>query len=239
MRQLSHLFLHNYPSFFSPLYWCLNKPIPLCLPSKILRKEGPSAFLKGAGCRALVIAPLFGIAQVMYFVGVGEYILENSPLSLLSAWDWISFLAMQWTLRIWMKNKWQLHTNSLQQKKKEKKKCTQVLFDKVRKASVCKDLWFHPLYGLTAVLHLNTFMTYSVGCGQCLINVLALLCWGTQELQCYSFFVLRRSCSVSLCEGGELTPSKRQTCFCIFFHVITFHIILYVWASCILNGWTK
>uniref|UniRef100_A0A3Q1FBS1 Solute carrier family 25 member 55a n=1 Tax=Acanthochromis polyacanthus TaxID=80966 RepID=A0A3Q1FBS1_9TELE len=35
------------------------------------RTEGPSAFLKGAGCRALVIAPLFGIAQVMYFVGVG------------------------------------------------------------------------------------------------------------------------------------------------------------------------
>lgn len=53
--------------------------------SKIMRKEGPSAFLKGAGCRALVIAPLFGIAQVMYFVGVGEYILDNSPLSLLSA----------------------------------------------------------------------------------------------------------------------------------------------------------
>ncbi|XP_077428437.1 solute carrier family 25 member 55a isoform X2 [Vanacampus margaritifer] len=52
--------------------------------SKILRKEGPSAFLKGAGCRALVIAPLFGIAQVMYFVGVGEYILDNSPLSVLS-----------------------------------------------------------------------------------------------------------------------------------------------------------
>ncbi|CAB1450812.1 unnamed protein product [Pleuronectes platessa] len=53
--------------------------------SKIMRKEGPSGFLKGAGCRALVIAPLFGIAQVMYFVGVGEYILDNSPLSLLSA----------------------------------------------------------------------------------------------------------------------------------------------------------
>ncbi|CAG11807.1 unnamed protein product, partial [Tetraodon nigroviridis] len=44
--------------------------------SKILRKEGPSAFLKGAGCRALVIAPLFGIAQVMYFVGIGEYIVD-------------------------------------------------------------------------------------------------------------------------------------------------------------------
>uniref|UniRef100_A0A3P8RQT8 Mitochondrial glutamate carrier 1 n=1 Tax=Amphiprion percula TaxID=161767 RepID=A0A3P8RQT8_AMPPE len=53
--------------------------------SKILRKEGPSAFLKGAGCRALVIAPLFGIAQVMYFVGVGEYILDNSPLNFLAA----------------------------------------------------------------------------------------------------------------------------------------------------------
>uniref|UniRef100_A0A8C6T673 Mitochondrial glutamate carrier 1 n=1 Tax=Neogobius melanostomus TaxID=47308 RepID=A0A8C6T673_9GOBI len=51
--------------------------------SKIMRKEGPTAFLKGAGCRALVIAPLFGIAQVMYFVGVGEYILDNSPLRFL------------------------------------------------------------------------------------------------------------------------------------------------------------
>uniref|UniRef100_A0A669F0I2 Mitochondrial glutamate carrier 1 n=1 Tax=Oreochromis niloticus TaxID=8128 RepID=A0A669F0I2_ORENI len=51
--------------------------------SKIMQKEGPSAFLKGAGCRALVIAPLFGIVQVMYFVGVGEYILDNSPLRFL------------------------------------------------------------------------------------------------------------------------------------------------------------
>ncbi|XP_033822093.1 solute carrier family 25 member 55a [Periophthalmus magnuspinnatus] len=52
--------------------------------NKIMQKEGPSAFLKGAGCRALVIAPLFGIAQVMYFVGVGEYILDNSPMRLLN-----------------------------------------------------------------------------------------------------------------------------------------------------------
>uniref|UniRef100_A0A4X2KBL6 Mitochondrial glutamate carrier 1 n=1 Tax=Vombatus ursinus TaxID=29139 RepID=A0A4X2KBL6_VOMUR len=42
---------------------------------KILRHEGPSAFLKGAYCRALVIAPLFGIAQVVYFVGIGEALL--------------------------------------------------------------------------------------------------------------------------------------------------------------------
>ncbi|XP_061741049.1 solute carrier family 25 member 55a isoform X1 [Nerophis ophidion] len=47
--------------------------------SQILRKEGASAFLKGAACRALVIAPLFGIAQVMYLVGVGEYILDKCP----------------------------------------------------------------------------------------------------------------------------------------------------------------
>ncbi|XP_078529760.1 mitochondrial glutamate carrier 2 [Lissotriton helveticus] len=42
---------------------------------KIWRKEGPSAFLKGAVCRALVIAPLFGIAQGVYFIGIGEYML--------------------------------------------------------------------------------------------------------------------------------------------------------------------
>uniref|UniRef100_A0A8C6SHL5 Mitochondrial glutamate carrier 2 n=1 Tax=Neogobius melanostomus TaxID=47308 RepID=A0A8C6SHL5_9GOBI len=39
---------------------------------RIMKREGPSAFLKGATCRALVIAPLFGIAQGVYFLGVGE-----------------------------------------------------------------------------------------------------------------------------------------------------------------------
>lgn len=43
---------------------------------KIWVKEGPSAFLKGSACRALVIAPLFGIAQVVYALGVGEAVLE-------------------------------------------------------------------------------------------------------------------------------------------------------------------
>lgn len=52
--------------------------------SKVMKKEGPSAFLKGAGCRALVIAPLFGIAQVMYFVGVGEFILSQRAFNFLS-----------------------------------------------------------------------------------------------------------------------------------------------------------
>ncbi|XP_067096132.1 mitochondrial glutamate carrier 1-like [Osmerus mordax] len=53
--------------------------------SKILKKEGPGAFLKGAGCRAFVIAPLFGIAQVMYFVGVGEFLLGYTPYNIYSA----------------------------------------------------------------------------------------------------------------------------------------------------------
>ncbi|XP_029378535.1 mitochondrial glutamate carrier 1 isoform X1 [Echeneis naucrates] len=42
---------------------------------RIMKREGPSAFLKGATCRALVIAPLFGIAQGVYFLGVGEMVL--------------------------------------------------------------------------------------------------------------------------------------------------------------------
>ncbi|XP_019320594.1 mitochondrial glutamate carrier 2 isoform X2 [Panthera pardus] len=43
---------------------------------KIWIQEGPSALMKGAGCRALVIAPLFGIAQGVYFIGIGERILK-------------------------------------------------------------------------------------------------------------------------------------------------------------------
>uniref|UniRef100_A0A8C2G2G6 Mitochondrial glutamate carrier 2 n=1 Tax=Cyprinus carpio TaxID=7962 RepID=A0A8C2G2G6_CYPCA len=42
---------------------------------RILKREGPAAFLKGATCRALVIAPLFGIAQGVYFLGIGEHVL--------------------------------------------------------------------------------------------------------------------------------------------------------------------
>jgi len=42
---------------------------------KIWRKEGPRAFLKGSLCRVFVIAPLFGIAQTVYFLGIGETLL--------------------------------------------------------------------------------------------------------------------------------------------------------------------
>lgn len=43
---------------------------------KLWTQEGPSALMKGAGCRALVVAPLFGIAQGVYFLGIGEHVLR-------------------------------------------------------------------------------------------------------------------------------------------------------------------
>jgi len=43
--------------------------------SKIYRNEGLSAFFKGALCRMIVIAPLFGIAQMVYYFGIAEYML--------------------------------------------------------------------------------------------------------------------------------------------------------------------
>ena len=41
----------------------------------ILKTEGPTAFFKGALCRMIVIAPLFGIAQMVYYFGIAEYLL--------------------------------------------------------------------------------------------------------------------------------------------------------------------
>ncbi|CAJ0936096.1 unnamed protein product, partial [Mesorhabditis belari] len=39
---------------------------------KIGRQEGVKALFKGAICRMMVMAPLFGIAQMVYFIGVAE-----------------------------------------------------------------------------------------------------------------------------------------------------------------------
>lgn len=58
--------------------FCLqSKPCAniLPFPRRILRDEGPRAFFKGGACCMIVIAPLFGIAQMVYFFGVGEAIL--------------------------------------------------------------------------------------------------------------------------------------------------------------------
>jgi len=43
--------------------------------TRIYTEEGWRAFFKGATCRVLVIAPLFGIAQTVYYLGVSEYLL--------------------------------------------------------------------------------------------------------------------------------------------------------------------
>lgn len=42
---------------------------------KTLKYEGVTAFFKGGLCRMIVIAPLFGIAQMVYFLGVAEALL--------------------------------------------------------------------------------------------------------------------------------------------------------------------
>lgn len=39
---------------------------------KILKQEGIRALFKGAACRMMVMAPLFGIAQMVYYIGVAE-----------------------------------------------------------------------------------------------------------------------------------------------------------------------
>ncbi|KAI9576085.1 hypothetical protein GQX74_014568 [Glossina fuscipes] len=47
------------------------KGITDCI-TKTMKYEGPTAFFKGGLCRMIVIAPLFGIAQMVYFLGVAE-----------------------------------------------------------------------------------------------------------------------------------------------------------------------
>nr|XP_050859000.1 mitochondrial glutamate carrier 1-like [Vespula vulgaris] len=42
---------------------------------KTFVNEGTVAFFKGGACRMIVIAPLFGIAQTVYYLGVAEWIL--------------------------------------------------------------------------------------------------------------------------------------------------------------------
>jgi len=43
--------------------------------SKTFKNEGPRAFFKGGACRMIVIAPLFGIAQTVYYLGAAEYLM--------------------------------------------------------------------------------------------------------------------------------------------------------------------
>lgn len=42
---------------------------------RTFQREGLRALFKGAGCRVMVMAPLFGIAQTVYYLGVAEFLL--------------------------------------------------------------------------------------------------------------------------------------------------------------------
>ncbi|NXI58422.1 GHC1 protein, partial [Chloroceryle aenea] len=64
---------------YSGILDCTNGVVP----PQLLLSEGPTALslvpIPGAYCRALVIAPLFGIAQVVYFIGIAEFLLDMLP----------------------------------------------------------------------------------------------------------------------------------------------------------------
>ncbi|CAN7994009.1 unnamed protein product [Ixodes pacificus] len=82
-RSAAHLHTHTLSTdivhhlSFPKLYHqqSANKKLLVVVFSRILREEGIRAFFKGAGCRVIVIAPLFGIAQTVYFLGVAEFLL--------------------------------------------------------------------------------------------------------------------------------------------------------------------
>lgn len=52
--------------------------------SKIMNEEGASAFFKGSLLRVMVIAPLFGIAQMVYYLGIAEAMMGLKPLGSVS-----------------------------------------------------------------------------------------------------------------------------------------------------------
>ena len=47
---------------------------------KIIKQESPAALFKGSVARVCVVAPLFGIAQMFYYLGVAEALMGLKPL---------------------------------------------------------------------------------------------------------------------------------------------------------------
>lgn len=110
----------------------------------------------------------------MYFVGIGEYILDNSPLSLLSAWriQLVGWLRIGPSRCGWWKNR-QLRTISLQ-----------VLTDSLK--LTLNIICIAP----TVVLHLKHFWDlFSRQWPMFALEAVSLTELGNSELQCYSFFV--------------------------------------------------
>lgn len=52
--------------------------------TKIMNEEGATAFFKGSLLRVMVIAPLFGIAQMVYYLGIAEALMGLKPLGSVS-----------------------------------------------------------------------------------------------------------------------------------------------------------
>lgn len=75
--RLSKFLRKIYATFLVPpcTYTAVCKP-SVCMFSGTFRTEGWRALFKGGFCRMLVMAPLFGIAQMVYYFGVGEFLLR-------------------------------------------------------------------------------------------------------------------------------------------------------------------
>lgn len=84
----------------------------------------------------------------------------------------------------------------------------------------------------SAVLHLNTFVTFSGGYSQCLhLKLLALPGWGMQS--CSVILSLSQRQSRFPLWGRRANSFKYTSYFCVFFHAIAllFFCVLYVYAS--------
>ncbi|KAL5104356.1 Mitochondrial glutamate carrier 1 [Taenia crassiceps] len=66
---------------------------------RTLQREGLRALFKGAGCRVMVMAPLFGIAQTVYYLGVAEFLLGlGKTRHLIEPGGWCILLRKLWNV---------------------------------------------------------------------------------------------------------------------------------------------
>ena len=63
--------------FWSCKNMIIHKGVRCSVCRKTWRYEGLRTFFNGGFCRVMVIAPLFGIAQVVYYLGIAEMMLEK------------------------------------------------------------------------------------------------------------------------------------------------------------------
>ncbi len=61
--------------FFFNRYCVLKCDFSPVFCRKTGKNEGFLAFFKGGACRMMVLAPLFGIAQTVYYIGIAEWVM--------------------------------------------------------------------------------------------------------------------------------------------------------------------